>query len=487
MPDAFDRYEASNAGKTGVGSTPTGGGDAFDRAEQPERLDFAGNLGQVVKHTISGLNPIPLINLAGAIVTSPLPNQLGAGSRQILKQTFYDPSVAQYEKANQEYQQGNKSNALLRAFLAPVPAIGPAMLQAADEYDQTGNWGAPVGDLLSGEIMARVPGAAASKASSTARAAYEKALNFRQGVKLNQRPLIVEQGLQRRLPVEKESIPILEDRGIKNEVNRLTKDPNSPFSQKPISIAKALEGITEWIDNVAAKADPFVAKKARAMRDHWAEQLGYKAPTAAVPAPNAGQLPGSTFAPGTVSGTNPGRIVPSGTPASPGNTMTTVAKVQELKEAINNMTPSGAHRAVDKSSDVGSMQQINKSGAGGMKRAIEEQVGPVRALNREVNMDLQLRDAISSAIRRKPDWLKSYTSFIASVGLSEMFNTGGKTGKNLVTGALTRAAMAHPGVMSRLALALDSVGVHLPSEFLGATGRPAAAINAVQERNMLNR
>ena len=478
--DAAKQYnvESTRAKSTGTGSSP------FDSAAQQykeaNRMGFGENVGQALIHTITGLNPMPILKMAGNVVGAVNPmgtKESRSAAQSELKQQFIDPSLQQLDMAKQQFQAGDYGQAIARTAAA-IPIAGPAVTHAFDEYDRTGNWGAPVGDAAAMLLMKKAPKAVAKGLRAAGEYAYENALHFREGIPLSDRMAMVKRGLQTgdSLPVNIESLDKLgvESKIFKQEVNRLTKDPSSPFSQQTIPIDQVLKSVDDWINNTAS-ADPKVFAQAKLLRDHWAGKLGYK-PATTVPNTGTGPIV-------TPQGAATGQAATTGTTTIPAVTHTTIKEIQTLKENLNSLTKSSSYDVHGRAIDSGATTATYKAGLSGMKSAIEGTVAPIHDLNNLVHVDLMLKDAIYRAIRNKPSWLSSYTGFIAGVGVAELLNSGGKFGAALTEGALVRAAAANPAIMSRLGIALNSAGVKLPAEFLSKAAVPTGLVNANASAN----
>ena len=287
-------------------------------------------------------------------------------------------------------------------------------------------------------------GSALPIAKKAARSVYEAELRPGQRVSLAQRGEIVERGLKAGLPIESKSISTLEE-GInanKEIINRLTKDPSSPYSARTMPIDTVLNPVDKWIAKVE-RVDKGAAKTLRAARKTWAESMGYKE---AVP---------ESQAPTGLIGAN-GKPLTKTVAAEPGVTDVSVVDAQRLKEDLYAIINSPAY---GEGAEPGTMVAGRKLAAHGIKKGIEQAIpeAPIKQINHAIGVDILLKDTINSAIKKHPSWIKDWAVFVLGAGAGEL-SAGHLGGGVEAVGALTLMAARNPRIMSRLAIALERSG-----------------------------
>jgi hypothetical protein len=317
--------------------------------------------------------------------------------------------------------------------------------------------------MTGAEMLMPTPGGKPLKAAEkVAQDIYEAQLKIPKKVSLAQRQEMVVRGLKD-LPVSENSIATL-DKEIaqhKEVVNQLTKDPASPYSQSTISIPEILKPVNLWIKRVA-RVDERAANALKRARDTWAKSLGFEAPTA-----------DKEVATGILDAE--GKPITRTEPGKPGVIDTTVAKAQQLKEDLYAIINSNAY---GEGAKPGTFTAGEKLAARGMKRAIENSAPglPIKAINHVIENDIRLKDAINSAVKANPSWLKDNMAWIMlSTGGTEAIGalaTGhvelAAAGVGGMIAGLAKAASRNPKVMSRLAIALNKSGIPYKAAALGA-------------------
>ena len=303
---------------------------------------------------------------------------------------------------------------------------------------------------------------------------YERALNPAKKIRLGERTEMVERGLARgdELPIAKSSLPRLDEevRVHKDQIEQFTKDPASPYSQRSIPIDDVLRPVDQYIRRLS-RADHDLGASLARKRAQWAEELGYR------PA-----VPARQVATGVLDAR--GNPIMRTIPGQPAQVLTTVAETQKLKEILGSVIPESAF---GEGAGEASMTAGRKLARRGMRRAVETAIPEeaIKQINHVIEIDLRLKDAITTAVKKKPHWLGDAAPFILGEGAGAVLDQldpahPGSSAALRTAGAvasLARLASHTPGAMSRMAIALQRAGVAMPrlAPAAGAAGAAALA------------
>jgi soluble lytic murein transglycosylase-like protein len=345
---------------------------------------------------------------------------------------------------------------------------------------QTGTWEGALWSALLGAAGPLVKPGATKVAGSLGETIYEQELKFPSRMGRARREEAVQRGLALpeelspreqpgALPISERSLPRIQEEIDRNkaEIERLTQDPKSPYSQRSIEIDDVLRPLDRYIARVG-RGDKALGQRLARMRLGWARELGYEPPAAA-----------HTVETGLFD--REGHPVLREVPRKPAKTTTTVARVQKLKEDLNAILPETAYLETPSEAVTTTGKKLARSG---MRRAVETAVPEeaIGEINDVIRNDINLKKAMEAAINRRPSWLKDWGTFVLAGDLgaeaarrfiteipatAHGYAKGGEAA--IAIAAMARIAARSPGAMSRLAIALKRVGVLAP-ELLPAAG-----------------
>jgi len=338
---------------------------------------------------------------------------------------------AEAQKARESFKQGKPILGTIQAAASGIPLLGPAIAQPMEEV-AAGQYGAAAGHATGLALPGLVGKGITATAKATTKLApsmYEVALRPGSKASLAQRRAMIARGLKpgEELPISESSIPKLEAEITRNKatIDTLTKtDP--VYSTRTVPIDVVLSPIDDWITKVRP-ASVQMAKQLSKAKEQWSRTLGY-----------------------------------------PGKTSATIAEVQKLKESLYAITSQSAYAEM---ADVSGAVKGRKVAASGLKEAIESAIPeePIKAINRAIENDIRLKQAITKTVKVHPSWINDWAVFVLGTGAGEMF-AGHVGGAAAAIGALTRMAARNPHIMSRLAIALNKTGTKV-----SAAGKVATA------------
>jgi soluble lytic murein transglycosylase-like protein len=205
----------------------------------------------------------------------------------------------------------------------------------------------------------------------------------------------------------------------KGLIDQITKDPDSPYSARSIPINQILDPVRDYIQKLA-RVDPDAAASLQGQVDHWASELG-------------------------------------------GGTNTTVAEAQRLKEAFGQAIPKSARAEGAAEAARTHGRKLAESGLrSSIEAAIPEET--IGVINRVISNDLRLKEAITTAVKRNPEWLDKTIPYVlgetAAGELASRYLPGhektARTGEAIAV--LATLATRNPAAALRLSLALRRAG-----------------------------
>jgi len=431
MPDDWKTVDPGDWQTVGSGSPST--------KPIPPAKKGPGLLGGIYRGSIGGLVDTAKL---GAKVTRAMLTPWDTDYQSKLRHEIADPQIDLFKQAGADFKRGDPITGLAHGFLGAVPFAGPAVNEMSEEVASgniRGPLGTGIGMALTAGLGKGLGKARTSVLPKAAHSLYEGELSPSAKISLPNREAMVKRGLgtpgQPGVPIAKSSLPELERASLANKrrIDSFTKDPASPYSQRTIPKSSILSPLDSYISRVL-RVDPAMAKQLTKLRTTWEKQLGSN--------PNA-----------------------------------SVFDVQRLKDAYTN--PS----AYNDPSSPAPVVKARKLAARGMQKGIESAIPeePVGAINKAISTDLKLKDAITSAIKRKPSWIRDFAPFVLGYAAESLIKGGpGSGAEGLLAGLVVREAIRKPAIMSRLAIALNKAGVtDVPLPGAGKVAGVAGAVGTI--------
>jgi hypothetical protein len=397
---------------------------------------------------LQALNPIPALSAPFKAISSM--------SGRPLYEAFVEPQVEQFRKAGEQVKRaagGDISGvpgAVMYGAAGLLPGYGPAITRAV-EQERAGNLPGALGTMTG---TAALPAMGEGFAKLTGKISGEPVYKtvVKPSTKLPQatREAVTERGLR----LETEASP----KGMKEAQRRIERNkakveqltsPQVPTGQRTIRNATVLEPLDEKIAQYERSNDPTAAEPLKTLRDEWVNRHGGE------------------------------------------HGFVTVAEAQRLKQATDAVLKDVVYAEGAKPTGRALGSKLLAKGERG---AVEKQVPEVKVPNRAQYLDINLREAINSAMKRDPSWLDHYGRYILAgetLAGGTALLTGHPIGAAMAGGSalatlMIRKAVQDPAAMTRLAFALERVGTKLPPAVRAISqAAPAATLGpATAERKL---
>jgi hypothetical protein len=408
----------------------------------------------------SGISGIPkLVSDIGQASPSNLfiggPGDVAQGWKN-LKQDIVDPQLEMFEKSGESLKQGNPVDWVGYSMAGALPGAGPNIMHGYEQM-KSGDWAGGAGTWV-GTLLPFALGEGASRtAKAVSKAApkiYEASVDFPETVSLEDRAQASERALGRPVPPGSppEARVMPTEEALKQLDQRIGKD-HAKVVRNISRVTKA--GVVIDRDYVLQPIESFV-RRIKNSTD----------PEAAAPFEKLIE---------SFKNEHPRYIDPD-----------RAQIIKENTDELLNKTTWG------EGVEPQGRKLGNKLLRQGLREQLEEQtknIAPIQQINWANYLDYKLAEAINTAVKRNPHWMKRGAPPEIRAALVGMGLFGrAHYAEAAVTVAAVAAALRDPANLARMAAFLDEAGVKLPAAIKASRPGMLATQNTVigQQKDQIN-